>query len=112
MAFNITDLKQLVAQIPKEYQNSFASLLKSKKFPKDTFFGGAGNNKPTSKGYRVKVSRHILRKEKEEHLLYQLNLLLNKIVLGHFQIGLYLPFLSPYMTIYMVPKEGIEPPTY
>ena len=69
MAFNITDLKQLVAQIPKEYQNSFASLLKSKKFPKDTFFGGAGNNKPTSKGYRVKVSRHILRKEKEEHLL-------------------------------------------
>ena len=37
MAFNITGSKEIVKQIPKEYQNSFASLLKKKKFPKDTF---------------------------------------------------------------------------
>ena len=41
MAFNITGSKEIVKQIPKEYQNSFASLLKKKKFPKDTFFGGS-----------------------------------------------------------------------
>ncbi len=69
MAFNIAGSKEIVKQIPKEYQNSFATLLKSKKFPKDTFFGGSRGDKPTSKGYTVKVSRHILRKEKEEHLL-------------------------------------------
>ena len=69
MAFNIAGSKEIVKQIPKEYQKSFASLLKSKKFPKDTFFGGSGGDKPTSKGYKVKVSRHILNKKKEEHLL-------------------------------------------
>ena len=68
MAFNITDPKQIIAAIPKEFQESFAKLLKSKKFRPDSFFGGTGPNKATRTSYTVKVYLTVLNK-KSQHIL-------------------------------------------
>lgn len=66
MAFNIVDPAKIVKQIPTQFQKDFAELLKKKKFPKNTFFG---EDKSTSKGYKVKVTRNVLKKEKESHII-------------------------------------------